>query len=370
MKVAFIGWRGMVGSVLLDRILEQGDHKNYELDLFSTSQAGQSGLTVNGHQFDDLKDAYDLDKLKNYDVILTTQGSDYTQKVYPRILKENWKGYWVDAASLLRMDKNAIICLDPVNNDIIKNGLASGVKTFVGGNCTVSLMLMGLNGLFKNNLVEWISSMTYQAASGAGAKNMTELINQMKFIGEAGENLIKDNKGIIEIDKKISETFNHPHFPKENFGHPLAGNLLPWIDVPVEFGMSKEEWKGMTETNKILNTQQPIPIDGTCVRIGAMRSHSQALTIKLTKKAPLDEITQMIHEANDWVKVIDNDREKTLQELTPAKVSGKLDIPVGRIRKMRMGEDYLNAFTVGDQLLWGAAEPLRRMVNIIGEFNQ
>lgn len=370
MKVAFIGWRGMVGSVLLERIFSQNDYKEYQLDLFSTSQAGQHGPKIANHQFGVLKDAFDLEELKNYDVILTTQGSGYTEKVYPRIIKDNWKGYWVDAASLLRMDKNSIICLDPVNDSVIKDGLTSGVRTFVGGNCTVSLMLMALNGLFKNGHVEWISSMTYQAASGAGAKNMTELINQMGFLSSSSEMLINNNSSIIEIDKKISESFNHPHFPKDNFGHPLAGNLLPWIDVPVEHGMSKEEWKGMVETNKILNTDTPVAIDGTCVRIGAMRSHCQALTIKLNKDLPLDEISQMIGEANDWVNVIENEREKTLQELTPAKVSGKLDIPVGRLRKMRMGDKYLNAFTVGDQLLWGAAEPLRRMVKIIGEFNQ
>ena len=370
MKVALIGWRGMVGSVLLERIITNNDHKSYELDLFSTSQAGQNAPDILGEKFKPLQDAYDLELLKNYDVILTCQGSQYTEKVYPRLRSDSWKGYWVDAASLLRLDDNAAICLDPVNKNHLEVALTEGIKTFVGGNCTVSLMLMGLNGLFKNDCVEWVSSMTYQAASGAGAKNMMELINQMKFIGEAGEHLISSDKGIIEIDQKITETFNHPHFPKANFGHPLAGNLLPWIDVPVEFGMSKEEWKGMTETNKILNTQSAIPIDGTCVRIGAMRSHSQALTIKLKKDIPIDEINQMIDEANEWVSVVDNDKEKTLRHLTPASVSGTLNIPVGRLRKMRMGEDFLNAFTVGDQLLWGAAEPIRRMVKIIGEFNQ
>jgi len=370
MKVAFVGWRGMVGSVLLERIIKEGDHQNYQLDLFSTSQTGQAGPLVNSVQFDTLKDAYEINELKNYDVILTCQGSDYTKQVYPRLKNDRWNGYWVDAASLLRLEKEAAICLDPVNDNILKDSLVNGVKTFVGGNCTVSLMLMSLNGLFKNDCVEWISSMTYQAASGAGAKNMMELIQQMKFIGEAGENLISTGKSILEIDARISESFSHPHFPKENFGFPLAGNLLPWIDVQVEHGMSKEEWKGMTETNKILNTSTPIPVDGTCVRIGAMRSHSQALTIKLNQNIPIDEIEQMISEANQWVKVVENDKEKTLHNLTPAKVSGTLEIPVGRLRKMRMGEQYLNAFTVGDQLLWGAAEPIRRMVNIIGEFNR
>lgn len=371
MKVALVGWRGMVGSVLLDRIIEENDHKNYELDLFSTSQAGSVGPKINGIQFNDLKDAYDLETLKHYDVILTCQGSDYTKQIYPKLKLEKWKGYWVDAASLLRLENDSVICLDPVNGEHIKNSLAKGIKTFVGGNCTVSLMLMGLNGLFKENCIEWISSMTYQAASGAGAQNMMELIKQMKFIGDAGDNLINLGKNILDIDATISEAFSHPNFPKENFGFPLAGNLLPWIDVPVENGMSKEEWKGMTEANKILNkTNMPIPLDGTCVRIGAMRSHSQALTIKLNKNIPLNEIEQMISQANPWVKVIENDKEKTLRNLTPAKVSGTLEIPVGRLRKMRMGDTFLNAFTVGDQLLWGAAEPIRRMVNIIGEFNK
>ena len=356
----------MVGSILLDRMTTLSDLKNYEMDLFSTSQAGRKGPTIEDREFT-LKDAYDLEELKKYDVILTCQGSEYTQKVYPRIKNENWNGYWVDAASLLRMDSDSIICLDPVNDELIKESLSKNVKTFVGGNCTVSLMLMALNGLFENNCVEWVSSMTYQAASGAGAKNMIELIKQMKFLGETGEDIIKNDKGIIEIDQKISESLNHQLFPKDSFGHPLAGNLLPWIDVPVEFGMSKEEWKGMTETNKILNTDKVIPVDGTCVRVGAMRSHSQALTIKLTKDVPIDEICQMIDEANDWANVIPNEKEETLKNLTPAKVSGTMNIPVGRLRKMRMGDEYLNAFTVGDQLLWGAAEPLRRMVNIIRE---
>ena len=368
MNVAFIGWRGMVGSVLIDRILKNDDHKKHQYDLFSTSQSGEKGPLINGHQFNNLLDAHDLELLKKYDVILTCQGSDYTNKIYPRLKQDNWKGYWVDAASLLRLDSDSIICLDPVNMDKIQEGLEGGIKTFVGGNCTVSLMLMGLHGLFKQDLVEWATSMTYQAASGAGAKNMLELLNQMNFLGQSIQHMQHDANSILDVDQKIMECFNHPHFPKENFGYPLAANLLPWIDVPVEFGQSKEEWKGMTETNKILGKKQLIPIDGTCVRVGAMRSHSQALTIKLKKDVPIDEIYQMISEANEWVKVIPNEREKTYQELTPAKVSGTLEIPVGRLRKMRLGDQFLNAFTVGDQLLWGAAEPLRRMVNIIGEF--
>ncbi len=370
MKIAFIGWRGMVGNVLMDRIIENGDNKHYELDLFSTSQSGEKGPIYGGIQFDTLKDAYDIDLLKTYDIILTCQGSNYTQKVYPRIRKEKWNGFWVDAASLLRLDDQAVICLDPVNNTLIKNSLSKGVKTFVGGNCTVSLMLMALNGLIANDCVEWISSMTYQAASGAGAKNMIELLNQMKFLGDSAHALISNGESITEIDRKVSESLSHSHFPKEHFNFPLAGNLLPWIDVPVEYGMSKEEWKGMTETNKILNKKDLLPIDGTCVRIGAMRSHSQALTIKLKADIPIDEINQMINDANEWVNIVENSREKTLQELTPASTSGTLKIPVGRVRKMKMGNDYLNAFTVGDQLLWGAAEPLRRMVNIIGDFKR
>ena len=367
MKIAFIGYRGMVGSVLVNRMIEEGDFDKHEVQLFSTSQAGSKINTEYTLISETLGDAFDLELLTQFDCVLTCQGSDYTSKVYPRLKQNGWKGYWVDAASLLRMDDDSVICLDPINLDTIKNAHKNGVKTFVGGNCTVSLMLMGVGALFKHDLVEWVSSMTYQAASGAGAKNMIELLNQMKFLGTHAENLIAENKNILEIDKKISEGLAHPHLPADNFGFPLAGNILPWIDTLVEFGQSREEWKGMAETNKILETKNPVPIDGTCVRVGAMRSHAQALTIKLKKNVGIDEISQMIQEDHAWSSVIANTKESTLSGLTPAAVSGTLDIPVGRLRKMKLGDEYLNAFTVGDQLLWGAAEPLRRMVNLLSE---
>ncbi len=366
-RVGFIGWRGMVGSVLLQRMLEEGDFKGYEPLFFTTSQAGQKGPDI-GMEIPLLADAYDIETLKTLDIILTCQGGSYTEKVFPELKKTGWDGYWIDAASTLRMVDDSIIVLDPVNSDVIQKGLNSGTKIFVGGNCTVSLMLMGVDGLFKSDAIEWISSMTYQAASGAGAKNMRELLSQMGTLYNApGDKLADPSSAIIEIDKSVTNSLKSNEFPTENFGVPLAGSLIPWIDRPVENGMTREEWKGHVEANKILQLQPEIPIDGLCVRIGAMRSHCQALTIKLKKDIPLDEIEDMLAKANDWVKVVPNSKEETISELTPAAISGTLTVPIGRIRKMRMGPDYLAAFTAGDQLLWGAAEPVRRMLNIVLE---
>ena len=367
-RVGFVGWRGMVGSVLMQRMLEENDFDQInEPVFFTTSQVGQAGPEI-GKEIAPLKDANDIDALKQMDVIITCQGGDYTKAVYPQLREAGWDGYWIDAASALRMADDSIIILDPVNADVINKGLSKGIKTFVGGNCTVSLMLMGLGGLFKAGHVEWVSSMTYQAASGAGARNMRELITQMGQIRDGSADMLKDPaSAILDIDRQVANTMRND-LAVDNFGVPLAGSLIPWIDVPVADGQSKEEWKGFVETNKILGRNaNPIAIDGTCVRIGAMRCHSQAFTIKLNKDISLDEIEQMIADANDWVKVVPNDRQITMEELTPTKVTGTLNIPVGRLRKMKMGKQYLNAFSVGDQLLWGAAEPLRRMLRILNE---
>lgn len=371
-KVGFVGWRGMVGSVLMDRMVQEDDFADIEPIFFTTSQLGQPGPTLNGHlgNVAPLQDANDIESLAKLDIIVTCQGGDYTKAVYPELRKAGWNGYWIDAASALRMSDDALIVLDPVNISVIKDGIANGTKNFIGGNCTVSLMLMGLGGLFNQGLVEWASAMTYQAASGAGAKNMRELISQMGAVEQSVATELADPaSAILEIDRKVAETMRSGDFPTDNFGAPLAGSLLPWIDVQLENGQSKEEWKGQSETNKILGRsgESLVPVDGICVRIGAMRSHSQALTIKLTKNAPMDEIEGILAEANDWVKVIPNDRDITLKELTPATVTGNLHVPVGRLRKMNMGGEYLSAFTVGDQLLWGAAEPLRRMLRILLE---
>lgn len=371
-KVGFVGWRGMVGSVLMDRMVQENDFADIEPIFFTTSQLGQPGPTLNGHldNVAPLQDANDIESLAKLDIIVTCQGGDYTKAVYPELRKAGWDGYWVDAASALRMANDALIVLDPVNMNVIKDGITNGTKNFIGGNCTVSLMLMGLGGLFNQGLVEWASAMTYQAASGAGAKNMRELISQMGSIEQSVATELADPaSAILDIDRKVAETMRGGDFPTDNFGAPLAGSLLPWIDVQLENGQSKEEWKGQSETNKILGRSGDslVPVDGICVRIGAMRSHSQALTIKLTKNAPMDEIEGILAQANDWVKVIPNDRDITLKELTPATVTGNLHVPVGRLRKMNMGGEYLSAFTVGDQLLWGAAEPLRRMLRILLE---
>jgi aspartate-semialdehyde dehydrogenase len=367
LKVGFIGWRGMVGSVLMERMKEERDFRGFEPLFFTTSSVGSSGPDV-GQGSAPLRDAHDTRFLANLDVVLTCQGGDYTQKVYPELRKLGWKGYWIDAASTLRMEKESIIILDPVNRNVIDAGLQSGIRTYVGGNCTVSLMLMALAGLFDRGLVEWLSSMTYQAASGAGANNMRELVAQMAALGKASENLLESSSSAaLEIDRLITGELRGGKLPTEYFGVPLAASLIPWIDRAVGMGQTREEWKGFAETNKILGTKQPIPVDGLCVRVGAMRCHSQAFTIKLKRDLPLDEIISVIGKANEWVKVIPNDKESTIRDLTPAAVSGTLGVPIGRIHKMRMGPDYLTAFTCGDQLLWGAAEPLRRMLKILLE---
>ncbi|MHB0777174.1 aspartate-semialdehyde dehydrogenase [Halomonas sp. WWR20] len=368
LKVGFVGWRGMVGSVLMDRMREENDFAGLEPVFFTTSQVGQPGPDV-GVDVPALKDAFDIDALKSLDVIVTCQGGDYTGKVYQPLREAGWNGYWIDAASTLRMADEATIVLDPVNRHVIDAQLAKGAKTFVGGNCTVSLMLMGLGGLFEAGMIEWMTSMTYQAASGAGAQNMRELLNQMGALREGVVNELLDPKSaILEIDRKVSASMRGADFPIDQFGAPLAGGLLPWIDKAMDNGQSKEEWKAGVETNKILATgDHPVPIDGLCVRIGAMRSHSQAFTIKLKQDVPIDEIEDRIAKHNDWVQVVPNDKEATIQQLTPAAVTGTLGVPVGRLRKLAMGGEYLTAFSVGDQLLWGAAEPLKRMLKILRE---
>jgi aspartate-semialdehyde dehydrogenase len=361
-KVGFIGWRGMVGSVLIQRMQEEKDFNgSYEAVFFSTSQVGGKGPEMTSAP---LADAFDIAALSSMDIVVTCQGGDYTLDVHPKLRASGWQGLWIDAASALRMKDDAIIVLDPVNRKVIDDGLASGIKDFIGGNCTVSLMLMGLGGLFEQGWVEWITSMTYQAASGAGAKNMRELVRQMRTIGNVNPALLDDKSAILDLDKAVNATLADASFPTDNFGAALAGSLIPWIDKAWENGQTKEEWKGIAETNKILATKQTIPVDGQCVRIGAMRCHSQAVTIKLTKDIPLEEITAAIKGHNAWVKVVENTKEATLRELSPAAVSGTLTVPVGRIRKMNIGPEYLTAFTVGDQLLWGAAEPIRRMLLI------
>jgi aspartate-semialdehyde dehydrogenase len=369
LNVGFVGWRGMVGSVLM---MEENDFGLIEPQFFTTSNVGGAAPSV-GKDSPSLKDATDIAALAKMDVIITCQGGDYTSEVYPKLRTAGWAGHWIDAASTLRMEKDAVIILDPVNQHVIDSALHKGGKVWVGGNCTVSLMLMALNGLFKADLIEWATSMTYQAASGAGAQNMRELLNQMGEAHFAASKMLADPaSAILDIDRTIAGTLRDSSFPTANFGVPLAGSLIPWIDKDLGNGQSKEEWKGGAETNKILGREansnlKPIPIDGLCVRIGAMRCHSQALTIKLKKNVPLDEISQMLAEANPWAKVIPNEREASMRELTPAAVTGTLTTPVGRLRKLNMGAEYLSAFTVGDQLLWGAAEPLRRILRILVE---
>jgi aspartate-semialdehyde dehydrogenase len=357
----------MVGSVLMDRMREEKDFAQIDEPVFfTTSQAGQPGPDI-GKDVPSLKDAGDITELAKMDAVVTCQGGDYTKQVFGELRKSGWRGYWIDAASALRMHDDAVIVLDPVNMPVIEQALAAGRKDFIGGNCTVSLMLMALGGLFNADLVAWATSMTYQAASGAGAKNMRELLVQMGVLRDSAVDLLTNPaSAILDIDRRVTDTLRSDDCPTQNFGVPLAGSLIPWIDVALDNGQSKEEWKAFAETNKILGRgESPVPIDGTCVRIGAMRCHSQALTIKLKKDVPIDEIEQMLDEANAWSKVVPNDRALTMQELTPAKVTGTLTVPVGRLRKMNLGDEYLNAFTVGDQLLWGAAEPLRRMLGIL-----
>ena len=367
-RVGLIGWRGMVGSVLMGRMKEERDFDLIDPVFFTTSNVGGKGPDI-GKEVPSLKDATSIAELRAMDVIISAQGGDYTKEVYPKLRESGWKGYWIDAASTLRMKDEAIIILDPVNKDVIKNGLSTGVKTYVGGNCTVSLMLMALGGLFDAGLIEWISPMTYQAASGAGARNMRELILQMGAIhGEVADMVGDPASAILEIDRKVAEFIRSDDYPLDAWPVPLAGNLIPWIDVALPSGQSKEEWKAQAEANKIMGrSDRQIPIDGLCVRVGAMRCHSQALTIKLNKDAPLEDIHGLIAGHNPWVKVVPNDRDITMRELTPAAVTGTLEVPIGRMRKLNMGPQYLTAFTVGDQLLWGAAEPLRRMLRILME---
>jgi aspartate-semialdehyde dehydrogenase len=365
MKVGFVGWRGMVGSVLMGRMVEENDFANIEPVFFTTSQAGQAAPNF-GKDAGVLLNANDVSELAKMDVVLTCQGGDYTKAVYPQLRDSGWNGYWIDAASALRMADDSVIVLDPVNKHVIDQSIKYGVKTYVGGNCTVSLMLLALGGLFEKDLVEWASPHTYQAASGAGARNMKELIAQMGVINQAVADQLDPASAILEVDKKVSETLRADDFPTTEFGAPLAGSLIPWIDVPMPSGQSKEEWKAQVEANKILGqSDNPVPIDGLCVRIGAMRCHSQAITLKLKKDLPVAEIEQILAQHNDWVKVIPNDRQASVDELSPVKVNGTLNIPVGRIRKLAMGPEYISAFTVGDQLLWGAAEPLRRMLTFL-----
>ncbi len=364
-NVGFIGWRGMVGSVLMQRMTEERDFDAIRPVFFSTSQHGSAAPAFGGQQ-GTLQDAYDIDALSALDIIITCQGGDYTNEVYPKLRASGWQGYWIDAASSLRMQDDAIIILDPVNHAVIQQGLDKGIKTFVGGNCTVSLMLMSLGGLFANDLVEWASVATYQAASGGGARHMRELLTQMGMLhADVAKELQDPAAAILDIERKVTEATRSGKLPTDNFGVPLAGSLIPWIDKQLDNGQSREEWKGQAETNKILNTGSVIPVDGLCVRVGALRCHSQAFTLKLKKDVSLPEIEQMLATHNDWVRVIPNDRELTMRELTPAAVTGTLNTPVGRLRKLNMGPEYLSAFTVGDQLLWGAAEPLRRMLRIL-----
>ena len=366
MKVGLVGWRGMVGSVLMQRMQEEKDFALIEPHFFTTSNVGGKGPDV-GKDIAPLADAMSIHALKCMETIVSCQGGDYTNEVYPKLRAAGWKGYWIDAASALRMKSDAVIILDPVNRDVIDRALHAGTKDYIGGNCTVSLMLMSLGNLFTAGLVEWMSAMTYQAASGAGAQNMRELLKQMGVANAAVAAELKDEKSpILDIDAKVAAMLRSPEFPTEHFGAPLAGSLIPYIDKQLDNGQSKEEWKGQAETNKILGREgNPVPVDGICVRIGAMRCHSQALTVKLNKDVPLADIEAMISGANEWVRLVPNTREASVRDLTPAAVTGKLHVPVGRLRKLNFGPQYLGAFTCGDQLLWGAAEPLRRMLRIL-----
>jgi len=367
-RVGFVGWRGMVGSVLLDRMKAEGDFQHFEATFFSTSQAGGTGPTDLGFETGTLKSAFDLEALAACDMIVTCQGGDYTSEVHPKLRAAGYRGEWIDAASTLRMKDSSVLVLDPVNRPVIDTAIAAGAKDFVGANCTVSLMLMVMHAPIQRGWVEWISSMTYQAASGAGAKNMQELVAQMRAIAGASSATLDDpKKGALELDRIVTDTMRSAAFPKSEFRVPLAGSLIPWIDKPVDHGQTKEEWKGHVEANKILGlgSSNEVTVDGLCVRVGAMRSHSQALTVKLRKAVPVDEVEACIRESNPWAKVIPNERDATERLLSPAAISGTLDVVIGRMHTMRMGPDYLTAFTAGDQLLWGAAEPLRRTLLIL-----
>ncbi len=367
-RVGLIGWRGMVGSVLMQRMKEEDDFSLIDPVFFSTSQVGVPA-PAGVKNAPPVKDAKSLKDLMSAEVLISCQGGEYTSDIHPKLRAAGWTGIWIDAASTLRMNRDAVIILDPVNRHVIDSALGQGVKDFIGGNCTVSLMLMGLGGLFRHDLVDWVTAMTYQAASGAGAQNMRELLSQMGVIHKAVSAPLSDpSSAILEIDRQVTATLRTTSMPTDHFGVPLAGSLIPWIDKDLGNGQSREEWKGMAEANKILGREdRPVPVDGICVRVGAMRCHSQALTIKLKKDVPLGEIEGMLASANDWVKVVPNQKEASLRELTPTAVSGTLAVPIGRLRKLAMGGEYLTAFTVGDQLLWGAAEPLRRMLRVLLE---
>jgi aspartate-semialdehyde dehydrogenase len=366
MQVGIIGWRGMVGSVLVQRMREERDFDLIDPVFFSTSQAGATGPDI-GKTVPAVKNALDVTALSAMDVLISCQGGEYTADVHPKLRQAGWTGYWIDAARQLRMSDNAVIILDPVNRPVIDRALDAGLKDFIGGNCTVSLMLMAMDGLFRADLIEWTTSMTYQAASGGGAKHMRELVSQMGMAHASVADLLADPaSSILDIDRELATTQRGRDFPVENFGYPLAGSLLPWIDADLGNGQSREEWKAQAEGNKILGrSSRPIPIDGICVRVGSMRCHSQALTVKLRRDVPLPEIERLLSEANDWVKVVPNEKNASLRDLTPTSVTGTLTVPIGRLKKLSMGGDYLQAFTVGDQLLWGAAEPLRRMMRIV-----
>jgi len=363
LRVGFIGWRGMVGSVLLERMREENDFAGLDPIFFSTSNAGGAAPPEAGGIA--LKDARNLRELAACDVLISCQGGDYTKEVFAPLRQSGWKGYWIDAASTLRMADDAVIILDPMNGDLIRAALSRGLRTFAGGNCTVSLMIMAVGALFKAGLVEWMTTMTYQAASGAGAAQMLELVRQMEFLTEATR--AHPSQSALEVDRLMTQEQRSPNLPAQKFGAPLAGSLIPWVAEEMPGGQTREEWKGMAETNKILGIAPPVPVDGICVRVGTMRCHSQALCIKLVRDVPLGEIEQILAASNSWVRVIPNNKESTLRCLTPSAVSGTLNVPVGRLHKLNMGPKFLGAFTVGDQLLWGAAEPLRRMLRILRE---
>ena len=366
LDVGFVGWRGMVGSVLLERMREEGDFAGLAPAFYSTSSPGGPGPDDLGFDTGRLGDAFDVGALVRHDVIVTCQGGDYTHEMHPRLRAAGWNGYWIDAASALRMEPETVLVLDPVNADVIADGLARRRRDYCGANCTVSILLMAFAGLFRAGLVEWVTSMTYQAASGAGAAHMRELAAQMVAIGDAAREPLGDPaSSALAVDRSVRAALVDDGFPRSRFGAPLAASLLPWIDRPIGGGRSREELKGFEEGNKILGNEEPVPIDGLCVRVGSMRCHAHAVTVKLREDRPVDEIEALIGGAHEWVRVVENTPEATLAELTPAAVSGRLDVAVGRIRKLAMGGEYLTAFSVGDQLLWGAAEPLRRMLRIL-----
>jgi aspartate-semialdehyde dehydrogenase len=365
-NIGIIGWRGMVGSVLLDRMRAEKDFDVVEPTFFSTSQAGGAAPVI-GRPVGPVQDANDIEALARLPILVSAQGGDYTTAVHSRLRQAGWQGYWIDAASTLRMEKHAVIVLDPVNLAVMQAAREAGIKDFIGGNCTVSLMLMAVGGLMRAGVVEWISAMTYQSASGAGAQNMRELLEQMGFLYRSASPSLRDPAAtILDVDRAVGAALNDLEFPKAQFGVPLAASLIPWIDKDLGNGLSREEWKAGAESNKIMGTTaKPVPVEGICVRVSAMRCHSQALTIKLTRDIPLAEIESLIAGGNDWVRVVRNDREASIKELSPAAVSGRMTVPIGRLRKMAMGGEYLSAFTVGDQLLWGAAEPLRRTMRFL-----